>query len=221
MFRKTTWVIAGLVALVAVTHIAWPAPKKKKPAVVKLSSSDMTLYLTFTKGMKLKVTSKGTPLKAGNYFVKEFRLTKKDKKGKTWSILCKKRFGSLQNVMVAAGQEKVLNPGPPLKMRYWARQGDGANSNTVTISMSVLGHCSEAYHPGAYKGKKSPPVPVIRIRTESGKTLQTAKMTLGNAARYVWKVPKGFKGKYKIDYRVVFGPFECIDDRENYIWEIK
>ena len=74
MLRKTTWAIAGLVAILTITHFAWPA--SKKPAIVKLSDKDMVLNITVTNGMKLKVTSKGTPLKAGNYFVKEYRLSK-------------------------------------------------------------------------------------------------------------------------------------------------
>ncbi|HUU42598.1 MAG TPA: hypothetical protein VMX57_02405, partial [Planctomycetota bacterium] len=77
---------------------------------------------------------------------------------------------------------------------------------------------------GTRGGRSRPPAPVIRFVTEDGKTLHEARVNVSEtsgACRYVWKIPPGFKGKYKVDIKAWFGPYEYKSNREGHFFEIK
>jgi len=182
-----------------------------KPATLKLATAmgDVTLELQFEKGGKLNVTSKGTPVRAGTYWVKSLRLYKKDEKGRVWELRADKGLGSMKNLTVAPGQEKVLLLGPIITMRLGARQGKGAAANVVNLRLVAFGVASEVYFPGAYLRGKRPPAPTFKITDEDGNTLHTGRFDVaGNACRYEWRIPAGFKGRFDIEIKPTMGPFK-------------
>ena len=206
MMKRISCVLAALVLLAPVVRAA-----PKKPALLKLASTlkDITCELKFENGMKLTVTTKGTPIRRGTYWVKSLRLFKKDDKGRTWELRSTKGFGSMRNITVARGQEKVLLLGPTITMRLGARQGKGANANIVNIRLVTYGVASEVYFPAAYLRGKRGPTPSFKITDEDGNTLHTGRFNVsGNSCRYEWRIPGGFKGRFKIEIRPTMGPFK-------------
>ncbi len=206
MMKKISCVLAALVLLVPVIRAA-----PKKPALLKLASimEDITLEIKFENNTKLKVTAKGTPIRPGTYWVKSLRLHKKDEKGRMWELRSAKGLGSMKNITVARGQEKVLLLGPTITMRLGARQGKGANAGVVNIRLVAFGVASEVYFPGAYLRGKRGPAPSFKITDEDGKTLHTGRFNVaGNACRYEWRIPGGFKGRFNIELKPSMGPFK-------------
>ena len=214
--RKLLYVMILFAAVSLAGLAVWAAAKA---ATVRIIAEDHILLLTFENKMKLRVTSKATKLKPGEYQVKKYSIYKKDDKKKTWEIRCDQRLGNLKVVMVSPGQEKILDPGPPLDVHSWARQGDGDKADTVTISFSLVGKYSETYLPYAFCGKRKPKPPVVIIKNEENEVIHKAVMSVGGAAcRYVWK-PGAFKGAFKLDWKVDLGPFKW--KYVNKIFEVK
>ena len=220
MMRSAVWA-AVLITLVGVPAPTTTTAASKEPATVRLSRDDLTLLIVFENGQKLKLTSKGTKLAPGTHSVKSFRFLKKDEKNRVWELRSVSNLGGLTTITVAAGQEKLLDAGPPVGFLFWSRQGDGDQSNTVTTEVNAVGNYNEAYFPGAYCGGRKPPPPYFRAVSLDGRVLFAAQ--LGDRAddrcRTVWRVPAGFKGQYKVEFRPVMGPFKWV--AADKVFEIK
>lgn len=187
------------------------AGASKKPATLKLAPvmEGITLEVKFENRLKLNVTTKGTRIAPGTYWVKSLRLFKKDKKGRIWEMRCTERFGSYKTITASAGQEKVLLLGPMFALRLFARQGKGANANIVNVRLSAAGVASESYYCGGYLNGKRAPAPLFKITTEEGKTLAAGRLKAsGDFCTYTWHPPRGFKGSYRIEIKPTMGPFE-------------
>jgi len=211
-------------ALVVTTCLV-VAAASREPATVKLVDETVTLFITFDNNRTLKVTSKGTKLPAGTHWIKSLRFTKEDEKGRTWELrTCGERLGGVKNITVASGQEKIIDPGPPIALHLWCKQGDPPNDGEVTLTFTAVGKYDAVYYPGAFLYGKRPPAPVFRIITESGKTVHQGRFDVtesNGGCRYVWRRPPGFKGKYKVEVKCSFGPFEYKSNREGHFFEIK
>lgn len=185
------------------------AQRRRKPANVKLTAKDVTAIFTFEDRSKLKVSTKGSPLRAGTYWTKSLVLYQKDNKGRVWEMRGTKRFGSVKVVMVDPGQEKILFMGPPIGMLVSANTGRNAPPGIVKFSLAAVGRSSEGYYPGAYLGRKKPPLPTFRITDADGKTLATGQFRMiEQRCGYDWRYPGGFKGRFDIEIKPAMGPFE-------------
>ena len=218
--RKITCIVAtlGLFHLIAPDALATP----KQPATLKLIRDDLTVRITLENNLKLKVTSKGTPLKAGTYWVKSVRVYKKDEKNKTWGLHGMEALGTIKTITVAAGQEKILDCGPPINFHVYARQGKGAESHIVKMTLTAVGRYGELYWPGAFLGRKKPPAPAFKILDEDDQILHSGRFNVAPNGRcsYTWR-RGGFKGKFKIQLKPTLGPFKWRSNRENYYFEVE
>jgi len=189
--------------------LAGPAlAASKKPANVKLTAEGVTAVFTFEKGPKLKVTTKGSPLKAGTYWTKSLTIYKKDDKERVWELRGTTRFGSVKVVMVNPEQEKILFMGPPIHLVVNATQGKGAEAQIMRFSLAAVGRSSEGYYPGAYLDGKKPPLPTFKITDADGKTLAAGRFSMTDGrCGYDWHIPKGFKEHFNVDVKAVMGPF--------------
>lgn len=184
---------------------------RKKPAVVRLTSEDVTLRITFDSGKTITVTSKGTKLKAGTHFVKSLSLFKKDKKGRVWKLRCAKRLSTLGTITLTPGQEKIIDTGRrPIHFDYviWARNED--KGIKVLFRVTAQGGYGEAYYPGAILGRKVPPMPAYHVTDEKGKVLASGRLKhlANDTGIYDWVVPEGLTGNCKIEIKPVMGPFK-------------
>jgi hypothetical protein len=193
-------------------------------ATIRIIDEKVVVQVGLEDGPKLTLTSKPTPIAPGTYFVESFRVFKRDDRGRVWEIRSSDNLGGMKSITVAAGQQKVVDPGPPLMLHMWARQGDPPNDRQVAISVTAHGKYDAVYYPGAFRGRRKPPVPAFRILTEDDKVIHQDRFSVSSdtgACRYTWKVPPGFKGKYKVDIRCGFGPFEYRNNRADHFFEIK
>jgi len=182
-----------------------------EPATVKLTTDDAVLEVTFEDGEKLVVTSRGTPLAPGTWFVKSLRLLRKDKRGRAWELRCNKQLSTLKSITVAAGQEKVLDTGcKPIHFDYfiWPRMRDG--ELRILFRFAAQGGYGEVYYPGASLGRNVPPMPAYRITDGEGKVLAEGRLKheTNDVGTFDWIVPKGLTANCKIEIRPVMGPFE-------------
>jgi len=216
--------IACALVLLMLTGIPAASAAAKKPASVKLLRDDLTAVITLDSGKTLKITSKGIKLAPGTYFVKSIGILKKDQKKRTWQLRSiPNRLGGMKTITVAAEQEKILDLGPPLNLHGWCRQGDPPKTDTVNITFTTHGRYGVIYYPGAYRGKKPPPVPVFRLLTPDGTKIHEGRFTVtasNGGCRYVWK-PGRFKGKYMIEIKASFGPYKYKLNREGHTFEVE
>ena len=219
--RNLTHMALAAALLLLFAHAA-PAASKA-PATLKLTRDDLTAHITFENKQKLKVTSRGTRLKAGTYWVKSVRVFKKDEKKRIWGLHGMEALGTMKTITVAAGQEKILDCGPPINFHLWARQGKDAERHLVKMTLSAVGRYGEIYWPGAFLGRKKPPAPTFRIVDEDDKLLHSGKFKVAASGRcsYSWRFPPGFKGKFKIELKPTLGPFKWRSNRENHYFEME
>jgi len=210
---------ASAVLIAAVALGLWAAPRE--PATVKIVRDDLVMVVTLDNGTKLKVTTKGTPLAAGTHFVKSVQFYKKDEKGRVWELRSTDRLGGIKAITCSSGQEKILDPGPPIVWHLWAKRGEGASADKVNINISAVGQYNAVYYNAAYLGRKHGPPPVLRLVGEDGKVLYTAQFPFGGSVRHTWQIPAGFKGKYKVDIQPTLGPFKWKNNREGHFFEVE
>jgi len=204
---KNPLCVLTLVLLIASASAA----ASREPTTLKLADvmEDTALELKFENGMKVTVTTKGTRIPPGTYWVKSLRLFKKDEKGRVWEMRCTGDFGSLKNITVAAEQEKVLLLGPTIALRLGARRGEGTEASIVRVRLSAAGVASESYFPGAHLNGRRAPAPTFRITDEDGKALAAGRFEVsGNTCTYDWYIPRGYKGRYNIEIEPTLGPFK-------------
>ena len=217
--RKLMLACLALGFLAGAAFIAWAADA----ATVRIVKEDVVLLLTFKDRSTLKVTSRPTRVKPGEYEVKKINFYKQDEDKKTWEIRCEKNYGTLKMLMIAPGQDKIIDPGPPLRLKLYVRQGKGEASDTYNISLSVVGRYNEVYDPWAYKPgdrKHKPRPPVVIIKDPAGEVLKKAVMEVtGTTCRYHWKFGDR-KGNFTLDFDMDLGPFELVHDaKKEYVIE--
>ncbi|HUV39573.1 MAG TPA: hypothetical protein VMY39_08150, partial [Planctomycetota bacterium] len=119
-------------------------------------------------------------------------------------------FGSVKVVMVAPGQEKILDMGPPIGMVLISRTGQNVPPGIVRFTLGVVGRSSESYYPGAFLAGKKPPAPALRITDPDGKVLETVRfnVTAAGACSFDWRYPKDFTGPFDVKIDPVMGPFK-------------
>lgn len=205
-----------VITVLLLSTAAWAA--SKKPATVKLVEKNITAVITFEKGRKLKLTSKGTLLAPGTHFTKTISIFKKDDKGRTWEIRCTGSLGGLRAVIVAPGQEKIMMLTSKLGFTLNARLVKGETHDTIQVTFRARGPYDESYVPGAWCGRKAPPAPGIVIRNQSGKVLHRGRFRSARASwnRYEWKVPRGFKARITVELKPVMGPFQFQQTRSTF-----
>ena len=206
--RRAVWTIAAL-AVACPVAFAQDEEPRTGPSVIKLPVEGVVAQLTFEDGTKISVSSKPTPLKPGTYWLKAMSLFKKDDKGRTWELRSTGHFGSLANVTIDEGQEKVILLGKPtgLDAVGWF---DKKAPGTVRIEVAGVGMSGERYFPGAFlEGRPFTP-PTVTVKDPDGKVLATSPVAMQkeNFGRFEWHYPFGFKGAYKIEVQAVMGPFE-------------
>jgi hypothetical protein len=184
-------------------------PGEGQPATVKVTKPDVTLEITFEDGRKLVVAPKGTPLKAGTYWVKSFSISRKDKDGRTWELRSTKILSNMQVIIVEEGQETILDLGPPILFVGWLGQ-EPNKPDILHIRCLALGRYAEGYFPGAFLLGKRPPLPTFRVLDAAGKTVLADRFSAAkdNEASYMWTIPRGLTGKLQLEIQPVMGPFE-------------
>jgi hypothetical protein len=202
-------VLAALAVPGSLRGAGKPAPGPGKPAMVRVPKGDVAVELTFEDGGRLVVTSKGSPLSAGTHWVKSLSMFKKDKGGRRWELRGVGNLGNAQVVIVDEGQDKVLDMGTPVGFYAGANQDAGKLEN-LNIQFSLSGRYGEGYLPEAFvDGVRQSPA-AFRILTADGKTAFADRFApaTGNTASYVWKMPRGLSGKFKLELKPDIGPFE-------------
>jgi hypothetical protein len=207
--RKLTIVFLATGWIVCAALIAWAAGT----ATIRIVDENLVLLVTFKDRSTIRVTSKPTKINPGEYEVTKYSVFKQDDKKETWELRCEKNVGTMNVLMVAPGQEKIIDPGPPLKLRLYVRQGKDEKSDVVAITFSMMGKYSEVYEPWALKGKRKPKPPVVIIKDPAGKVIRRAAMevTDNTACRYEWKFGD-HKEKFTLDWEFDLGPFEYLYD---------
>jgi len=180
-----------------------------KPAMVRVPKGDITVELLFEDGGRLLVTPKGAPLAAGTHWVKSLSMLKKDKEGRTWELRGVGNLGNAQVIIVDEGQDKVLDMGTPVGF-YAAASQDQAKLENLNIQFSLSGRYGEGYLPETFmNGVRQSPA-AFQILTPDGKAVFSDRFPAasGNSASYVWKMPRGLSGKFKLELKPNLGPFE-------------
>lgn len=197
----------------------------KKPTILRLKDDGIVAEFTIEGKGKLSVTSKGIPLPAGTYTIKAISILKKDDKGKTWELRTVSnddagkadksgnlrsagRLGSLDTLIIDEGQEKVINPGPPLNFKCSGRQST-QNRSQVVIGARLQGQYSEQYYPWAFQSGRAGAVPTFHIVAEDGKVLYTGKFDVAKEGlcQATW-LPGSWKGKYSVTIDADLGPYQ-------------
>ncbi len=211
----------ALVSLAALAAMAFAA----KPATVRLTAEGLVAEFTLERAGKLVVTTKGTPLAAGTYTIKALSVFKKDDKGKVWEMRYATGAGekSGATLIVDEGQDKVVDPGPPVSFQGWCRQMDPPKQDTVRLGFSCHGRYGGLLvQPMAFLGGRPAPGPAFKLVTPEGKVIHQAAFTVSSAGglNYDWK-PGAFRGKYKIVIAATFGPFEWKQANPDTLFEVK
>jgi hypothetical protein len=218
--RKLTIAVLAIGSIAAAGLIAWAAAG----ATIRIVDEDVVLLVTFKDRSTIKVTSKPRKINPGEYEVKKYSFFKQDDKKDTWELRCNGGgLGTMKMLMVAPGQDKIIDPGPPLRLRLYVRQGKGENSDTVGITLTFTGKYSEVYDPWAYKvgdRKRKPKPPVVIIKDPAGEVLKKVVMTVtGKQCRYDWEFGDD-KGNFTLDWEFDLGPFTCqYDTKKQYVIE--
>jgi len=215
-----------LIATVGLACLAAGVAFAAKPATVRLTTEGLIAEFVLEKGPKLVVTTKGTPLAAGTYTIKALSVFKKDDKGKVWEMRYVTGAGekSGATLIVDEGQDKVVDPGPPVSFQGWCRQMDPPNQGSVRLGFGVHGRYGGLLvQPSAYLGGRAAPGPAFKLVTPEGKVIHQAAFVVSPSTAglsYDWK-PGAFKGKYKIEIAASFGPFEWKLSSPDTLFEVK
>ena len=206
--KTVGWAAAGVV-VAGLAALAWAA----KPATVKLRQEGIALELTFDRGAKIVLTSKPTTLDAGTYTVKAARLLKPDAQKRTWELRVDGDFSTLQTLTVEGEQEKIVDAGEPILYDcfVWVTGKTSGAVKDVLLRVTAYGKYSEIYYPGAYLGGRRPPPPAWKVTAEDGRVFgqgQFGSPGPGGRVEVVFKAPKGYTGKVKIELAPTMGPFE-------------
>jgi len=216
--KKGLWgfLVAGVTAVGIVLVLCSPSRAAGKGSP-KLAAADMGIEIELTNQKVTSTPINGTvSLPAGTYTVKSFTLVGKQS-GRLWKIKCPKPFGKMESFSVTADETATLDVGPPFFPKASAHQLPPQYGHTVLIGLVVQGKSEEVYSPAVTAGSQQVPPPKFKIVNESGKTAVAAgqlEYGSGGSCRYSWRVPAGFRGKYRIEAQPSLGPFEVSNNVE-------
>jgi hypothetical protein len=80
----------------------------------------------------------------------------------------------------------------------------------IHFALALVGQAGESYNAAPKRGDVPQP-PKFRVLDEAGKALGSGVFNPGTEGTYSWcwwRVPEGFKGKYRVEVEGDFGPFE-------------
>ena len=213
-----------LIATVALACLTAGVALAAKPATVRLTAEGLIAEFVLEKAPKLVVTTKGTPLAPGNYTIKALSVFKKDDKGKVWELrYAVPADAAGATLIVDEGQDKIVDPGPPVSFQGWCRQMDPPNQASVRLGFGCHGRYGGLLvQPMAFLGGRLAPGPAFKLVTPEGKVIHQAAFAVASTGGlpYDWK-PGVFKGKYKIEIAATFGPFEWKQSSPDTLFEVK
>lgn len=208
--RQLICLIMGVCLIVGAFSTVWSAPEES--ATIKLTDDDVKLEVTFKDGGKMLLTDKPQKIKPGTHLVKSLRLFKKDEKGRVWELRCAKQLSTLGTITVAPRQSKIIDTGKkPIHFDYFIWPNTRSGTLHVLFRFTARGGYGEVYYPGAFRGRKRPPMPAYRITDENGKILAEGRLehnAESDVGLYSWPVPKGLTGNCKIEIKPTMGPFD-------------
>jgi len=80
----------------------------------------------------------------------------------------------------------------------------------IHLALALVGQAGENYNAAPKRGGVLQP-PRFRVLDEAGRALASGVFNPGSDGTYSWcwwRVPEGFKGKYRIEVEGDWGPFE-------------
>lgn len=149
------------------------------------------------------------PVPAGKYRVAETGLRKRDSPGFLWTL-----HGGLEMsegfpaVVIAPGRTTAFPLGEPLTVKISAAPRSG---DSVTLNLALVGAGGERYNPRPSQetiGGGAPPA--ITVYDRSGRVLATGNFRTGcgYSCWYTWPLPNGFRGRYRVELKSCYGPFD-------------
>ena len=86
----------------------------------------------------------------------------------------------------------------------------------VSLNLELLGQGGEAYHAGVFKDGEHQAPPSYAILDEKGNTLTSGTLGYGpgGGCMGLLQLPKGFKGKLRVEIKADFGPFEVMHEEK-------
>ena len=209
MTKLITFITGLCLIVVGASHVG-SAPRE--PATIKLTAEDAKLEVTFKDGKRMLLTDKPQKINPGTHFVKSLRMLKKDEKGRVWELRCTKQLSTLGTITVAPGQLKIIDTGKkPIHFAYFIWPNTRSGGLQVLLRFTARGGYGEVYYPGAFTGRRRPPMPSYRVTDENGKLLASGRLTHNSnadTASYSWPVPGGLTDNCKVEINPVMGPFE-------------
>ena len=137
-------------------------------------------------------------------------LNRTDEAGTLWSLHGVSSWGRLARFDVPAGQALSLRAGSPLSVKV---HPSGLQPNgMIHFALALVGQAGEDYNAAAKKGGIPQP-PRFRVLDEAGRAIGSGVFNPGTEHTYSWcwwRVPEGFRGKYRVEVEGDWGPFEVI-----------
>ncbi len=156
-------------------------------------------------------------LPAGKYSALFIELTQKDTSGNRWTFSSNQKRGELEDFEIRSDQKSSFKIGPLFRIKTTARR----SSNTVLIGFDLEGQASEQYTHGLTRNDIHVSAPLFKVIDEAGNVIDSGQFEYGRnwMCQYRWRVPKDFKGKYKVQIDMDLGPFEVIQDETWHVIE--
>jgi hypothetical protein len=154
----------------------------------------------------------------GRYTSQYLLITKTDAGGKVWTLICHD-MGPLAKFEVRGGETASIQIGPPLALKVDA--DEPPSGGNIVLTLNLVGKAGERYPVAPRKGTEQALPPKVKVLDASGNVLAEGKSEFTCfGCRYSWRVPEGFKGKYRVEVEVNAGPFEVTKPYE--VWlEVK
>jgi hypothetical protein len=171
--------------------------------------ADLSLTLVGEYGFRRLSGSGGKwQVPAGWHAATDATLNRTDAAGTLWSLHGVSSWGRLTRFDTRAGQVLSLRAGPPLSVKV---HPSGLQPNgMIHFALALVGQAGENYNAAPKRGGVPQP-PRFRVFDEAGRAIGSGVFNPGTAGTYSWcwwRVPEGFKGKYRVAVEGDFGPFE-------------
>jgi hypothetical protein len=171
--------------------------------------ADLGLALVGEHGLhKLSGSGGKWQIPAGWHAATGATLNRSDGAGTPWSLHGVSSWGRLARFDIRTGETLSLRAGPPLTVKVHA---SGLQPNgMIHFALALVGQAGEDYNAAARKGGVPQP-PRFSVFDESGRTLGSGVFNPGTERTYSWcwwRVPAGFRGKYRVEVDGDWGSFE-------------